>query len=101
MDPENQGAIKDLVDEHGADNLVVVVGAADPEAREVAAETVTTGDPAYVGPLASPVGASGDAHLRRRGQEQVDRRLRDEVGFLEMTLDTEPVKEAMRRYRSG
>ena len=52
MDPENQDRIKSLVDEHGADDLVVVLGAADLEALEVAAETVTVGDPAYVGPLA-------------------------------------------------
>jgi glycine reductase len=52
MDPENQGRIKSLVDEHGADDLVVVLGAADLEALEVAAETLTIGDPAYVGPLA-------------------------------------------------
>ena len=52
MDPENQDRIKSLVDEHGAEDLVVVLGAADLEALEVAAETVTLGDPAYVGPLA-------------------------------------------------
>ena len=52
MDPENQDRIKALVDRLGADDLVVVLGAADPEALEVAAETVTAGDPSYVGPLA-------------------------------------------------
>ena len=52
MDPENQDRIKALVDTLGADDLVVVLGAADPEALEVAAETVTAGDPSYVGPLA-------------------------------------------------
>ena len=41
MDPENQDRIKSLVDEHGANDLVVVLGAADLEALEVAAETVT------------------------------------------------------------
>jgi glycine reductase len=39
MDPENQDRIKSLVDEHGAEDLVVVLGAADLEALEVAAET--------------------------------------------------------------
>ena len=29
MDPENQDRIKSLVDEHGADDMVVVLGAAD------------------------------------------------------------------------
>ena len=31
MDPENQDRIKSLVDEHGADDMVVVLGAADLE----------------------------------------------------------------------
>ncbi len=39
MDPENQDRIKGLVDEHGADDLVVVLGAADLESLEVTAET--------------------------------------------------------------
>jgi hypothetical protein len=52
MDPENQGRIRQIVDEHGADNVIVVLGAADAEALEVTAETVTEGDPAFVGPLA-------------------------------------------------
>jgi betaine reductase len=103
MDPENQGAIKDLVDEHGAENLVVVVGAADPEALEVAAETVTTGDPAYVGPLAGVQLGLPVMHIfEDEVKEQVDPKVYEtEVGFLEMTLDTEAVKEAMRRYRSA
>jgi betaine reductase len=103
MDPENQGAIKDLVDEHGAGNLVVVVGAADPEAIEVAAETVTSGDPAYVGPLAGVQLGLPVMHIfEDEVKEQVDPAVYEaEVGFLEMTLDTEPVKEAMRRYRAG
>ena len=37
MDPENQDRIKSLVDEHGADDLVVVLGAADLESLEVTA----------------------------------------------------------------
>src|SRR5439155_25691408 len=52
MDPENQALIKRLVDELGADDIVVLLGAGDAEAVEVAAETVREGDPAYVGPLA-------------------------------------------------
>jgi betaine reductase len=51
MDMENQTAIKRLVDENGADNLVVVLGAADLEGAEIAAETVTVGDPSFAGPL--------------------------------------------------
>jgi len=51
MDMENQAAIKRLVDENGADNVVVVIGAADLEGAEITAETVTAGDPGFAGPL--------------------------------------------------
>jgi glycine reductase len=52
MDPGNQGLIKRIVEAQGGQDLVVMLGAADPDAVEVAAETVREGDPAYVGPLA-------------------------------------------------
>ena len=100
MDPENQDRIKRLVDEHGSD-LVVVLGAADLEAIEVAAETVTAGDPAYVGPLAGvPLGLPVVHILEEDLKEQVDPAVYDEqVGLLEMTLDTGAVREAMRKVR--
>ena len=73
MDPENQDRIKNLVDEHGADDLVVVLGAADLEALEVAAETVTVGDPAYVGPLAGVQLGLPVVHILEAGvKEQID-----------------------------
>ena len=41
MDPESQSQIKAVVDRFGNEDVVVVLGAADPEALEVAGETVT------------------------------------------------------------
>jgi len=101
MDPENQGQIKQVVDEHGADDVVVVLGAADAEALEVTAETVTEGDPAFVGPLAGvqlglPVLHIFDDEVK----DQVDPAVyQAQVGFLEMTLHPERVRETMRRLR--
>ena len=100
MDPENQDRIKGLVDEHGADDLVVVLGAADLESLEVAAETVTMGDPAYVGPLAGVQLGLPVVHILEEDvKEQVDAGVYDEqVGLLEMTLDVEQVREAARKF---
>ena len=100
MDPENQDRIKGLVDTHGADDLVVVLGAADLESLEVAAETVTLGDPAYVGPLAGvQLGLPVGHILEKDVKEQVDDGVYDEqVGLLEMTLDVEQVREAARQF---
>lgn len=103
MDPEDQGEIMRLVEEHGAGNVVVVLGAADLEALGVAGETLTEGDPAYVGPLAGvQLGLSVRHIFQDDVKEKVDPGVyRDQIGFLEMTLDTGSVKEAMERFRSG
>jgi glycine reductase len=96
MDPENQDRIKSLVDEHGADDLVVVLGAADLEALEVAAETLTLGDPAYVGPLAGVQLGLPVVHILEEDvKEQIDASIYDEqVGLLEMTLDVAQIQRA-------
>ena len=100
MDPENQDRIKSLVDEHGADDLVVVLGAADLESLEVTAETVTVGDPAYVGPLAGVQLGLPVVHiLEEEIKEQVDPQVyEDQVGLLEMTLDVVQVREAVKSF---
>ena len=99
MDPENQDRIKSLVDEHG-DDVVVVLGAADLEAIEVAAETVTVGDPAYVGPLAGVQLGLPVVHvLEDEVKEQADASVwDDQVGLLEMTLDVDQVRQAAARF---
>jgi betaine reductase len=103
MDPENQDRIKALVDRLGADDLVVVLGAADPEALEVAAETVTAGDPSYVGPLAGVSLGLPVVHIfEAEVKAQVDPAVyADQVGLLELSLDTEAVREAMSRARGA
>jgi betaine reductase len=100
MDPENQDRIKGLVDEHGATDLVVVLGAADLESLEVAAETLTLGDPAYVGPLAGVQLGLPVVHILEEDvKEQTDAGVYDEqVGLLEMTLDVEQLRAAARRF---
>jgi glycine reductase len=100
MDPENQDRIKGLVDTHGADDLVVVLGAADLESLEVAAETVTVGDPAYVGPLAGVQLGLPVVHILEEDvKAQVDASVYDEqVGLLEMTLDVGQVRDAAGKF---
>ena len=101
MDPENQALIKRIVDEHGAYGLVVMLGAADAEAVEVAAETVRDGDPAWVGPLAGVQLGLPVLHVFEDDvKEQADAGVYEaQIGFFEMTLDVEGVKEAMKRAR--
>ena len=101
MDPDNQALIKRIVEERGADDLVGMLGAADAEAVEVAAETVRDGDPAWVGPLAGVQLGLPVLHVFEDVvREQADDAVYDEqIGFFEMTLDVDQVREAMRRAR--
>jgi betaine reductase len=101
MDPENQELIKRIVDERGDEGIVVLLGAADAEAVEVAAETVRDGDPAWVGPLAGVQLGLPVLHVFEDVvKQQADASVYDEqVGFLEMTLDPDEVKAAMRKAR--
>jgi len=100
MDPENQDRIKSLVEEHGGDDLVVVLGAADLESLAVTAETVTVGDPAYVGPLAGVQLGLPVVHILEEDvKEQVDPAVYEEhVGLLEMTLDVDQLREAAKSF---
>jgi glycine reductase len=100
MDPENQDRIKRLVDEHGADDLVVVLGAADLEALEVAAETVTVGDPAYVGPLAGVQLGLPVVHILEDDikQDVAPDVWEEQVGLLEMTLDVDQIQKAAQTF---
>jgi betaine reductase len=52
MDLGSQETIKRLADEHGNEQLLVILGAPDPESAEIAAETLVLGDPTYAGALA-------------------------------------------------
>src|SRR4029078_5081490 len=98
MDPENQALIKRIVDELGTENIVVMLGAGDAEAVEVAAETVRDGDPAWVGPLAGVQLGLPVVHVfEDEVKTQADGSVYEErIGFFEMTLDVHRVKEAMR-----
>jgi glycine reductase len=73
-----------------------VLGAADLEALEVAAETLTIGDPAYVGPLAGVQLGLPVVHILEEDvKESVDPAVWEEqVGLLEMTLDVDRIKRA-------
>jgi len=101
MDPDNQALIKRIIDEIGDTDLVVMLGAADAEAVEVAAETVRDGDPAWVGPLAGVQLGLPVLHVfEDEVKEQADDGVYEaQIGFFEMTLDVDGVKDAMKRAR--
>jgi len=102
MDLENQKRVKEFAEKFGAENVVVVIGAAEGEAAGLAAETVTAGDPTFAGPL---TGVSLGLKVFHICEEEikniVDASVYDaQVGMMEMVLDVAEIAKEMNNIRS-
>jgi glycine/sarcosine/betaine reductase complex component A len=101
MDLNSQETIKRLADEHGTDQLVVILGAPDAESAEIAAETVVLGDPTYAGALAeAQLGLSVYHALEEEFRSQVDDDVWEEqIGIMADVLDAEEISTAVKGMR--
>ena len=101
MDLENQKRVKEFAEEYGAENLVVVLGAAEGEAAGLAAETVTLGDPTIAGPLTGvQLGLTVYHVCEPEMKEEFDEAVYDEqVGMMEMVLDVDDIVSEMQAIR--
>lgn len=101
MDLENQKRVKDFADQYGAENIVVVLGAAEGEAAGLAAETVTAGDPTFAGPLTGvQLGLSVFHVCEPQIKDEVDAGVYDEqVGMMEMVMDVDDIISEMSSIR--
>ena len=101
MDLENQKRVKDFADEYGAENLVVVLGAAEGEAAGLAAETVTAGDPTFAGPLTGvQLGLTVYHVCEPEMKAEFDEAVYDEqVSMMEMVLDVDDIVSEMSDIR--
>lgn len=101
MDLENQKRVKELTEKHGAENIVVILGAAEAEAAGLAAETVTAGDPTFAGPLAGvQLGLRVYHAVEPQFKDEVDPDVFDEqIGMMEMVLEVDEIIEEMTDIR--
>ena len=101
MDLENQKRVKDFADEYGAENLVVVLGAAEGEAAGLASETVTAGDPTFAGPLTGvQLGLTVYHVCEPEMKAEFDEAVYDEqVSMMEMVLDVDDIVSEMSAIR--
>jgi len=101
MDLENQKRVKEIADQFGPENVIVVLGAAEGEAAGLAAETVTAGDPTYAGPLAGVSLGLLVYHIcEPEMKEEVDAGIYDEqVSMMEMVLDVDDIIREMSAIR--
>ena len=101
MDLENQRRVKEFTEQYGADNVVVLLGAAEGEAAGLAAETVTLGDPTFAGPLTGvQLGLTVYHVCEEELKEEFDPDVYDEqVGMMEMVLDLDDIAGEMSAIR--
>ena len=101
MDLENQKRVKDFTEQYGAENICVLLGAAEGEGASLAAETVSAGDPTYAGPLTGvslglTVYHVCEPEIKVEFDEGV---YDDQVSMMEMVLDVDDIVSEMSSIR--
>ena len=101
MDLENQKRVKEAAEKYSPENLVVILGAAEAESAGLAAETVTSGDPTFAGPLAGvELGLSVYHVVEEELKELFDEDVyEDQIGMMEMVLDVDEIAEEIKGIR--
>ena len=101
MDLGSQEKIKRLADEHGPEQLLVVLGAPDAESAEIAAETLVLGDPTYAGALAEvQLGLSVYHVLEDEFRSQIPEDVFEEqIGVMSDVLEAEEIAAAVKGMR--
>jgi betaine reductase len=101
MDLENQNRVKSMTDQYGAENMLVLLGAAEAESAGLAAETVTAGDPTFAGCLAGvALGLKVYHVVEEEAKSQFDADVyEDQVGMMEMVLDVDEIASEMSSIR--
>jgi glycine reductase len=99
MDLENQARIKELAEKYGKEDLIVVLGGAEAEASGLAAETVSTGDPTFAGPL-SGVSLGLKAYHIFELKDEIDPAVYEEqISMMEMVLEVDDIVNEVKTYR--
>ena len=102
MDLQSQEAILRLTQTHDAADLVVLLGAPDPESAGIAAETVVVGDPSYAGALAGAQLGLATYHIL---EDEMKAEIPDDVwdaqiGVMADVLETEALAQTVSAIRS-
>src|SRR5262245_137796 len=101
MNFENQGVIKRLADQYGAENIAVVLSNGEDSCVEVCSETVTEGDPSYAGPLAGVSLKIPVYHvLEEDVMAVVPEAIREEkLQLSTLVIDVEPMRQVLQAAR--
>jgi hypothetical protein len=98
MDLQSQEKILRLAQANDPTALLVLLGAPDPEAAEISAETVILGDPAYAGALAGAQLGLAVYHVLDDDvkAEVPDDIWEEQIGLMADVLDAEALAAAVR-----
>lgn len=101
MDLQNQARIKELAEQAGGENLVVLLGAAEPDSASIAAETVTLGDPTYAGSLAGvPLGLAVYHIVEPEIKAEIAPNVYEaQIAMMEMVLDIDRLTAEVAKMR--
>jgi glycine reductase len=104
MEPDNQKKIKEIAEGNGdgaSNNVIVVLGASDLEGALISAETVTSGDPSYTGPLAGVSLGLPVYHILEPEMKEVIPAgiYEEEVGIWLLSVDTESLGKEFKAIR--
>lgn len=90
-----------MVDTHGTDDVVVLLGTPTPESSELYALTVTEGDPSWAGPLAGVALNLPVYHILEPEVREIvpPDTYQSQVGVAQFSLDAEAIDEAIHRVR--
>ncbi len=107
MDPENQSQVKNLAETAEQDNvprsdIIVVLGASDLDGALISAETVTSGDPSFSGPLAGvslglPVYHIFEPDIQAAVPEDV---YEENVGIWALALEPERIEKIGQEFKA-
>ena len=96
---ENQTRVLELVEKHGKDNVVVILGGAEAEASGLAAETVTSGDPTFAGPLTGVQLGLPVYHIFELKEIIPEDVWDEQISMMEMVLDVDAIVKEVTTYR--
>jgi betaine reductase len=102
MDLENQKRVKALAEQHGKENIVVLLGGADAEASGLIAETVIAGDPAFAGALTGvQLGLPAYHILEPEIKQEIDPAVYEtNIGMMEMVLSVDDIVKEVSSIRT-
>ena len=103
MDLEDQWKLARVIEQHGSDNLFVLIGCPDAESSQIQAETVSIGDPSMVGPLTDkqlclPVAHVAEPEVRKIISQTIfDRRIAQFLSRVDVAAISQRMNEVRAR----